>query len=401
MIELSNSKKTFLGKTASGRDRWSLDCSISAIQFRENGGAWQDINPSIEVGDTGGFSVKFTQVPYLGRIGDDSHRRIYPDRTNLDCWIEFQKPYPSMGLPTRSDRWFYWNFPNAILGIRFDNASVKFGFRLKNASAPTSITIPFTTQGITRQGRLLYHDGKVIAELRKPVAIDANDVVRECEVSFGSGQVTISLDTMGLAFPIDIDPTLDLQVGANLDDVYERESTGAVTDSATSVLHNSNAAAAGRFWGAHRWTSGSLPSMGDTIDVAYVELYIVGTTNDDINGNWHFEELAAPAQFTTNAFDVTARDRTEASVSDIGDTLGVGWHQTPSLVTPLQEVIDAYSPTAVVLIFRPNQDATKNCESRPYNATPAEAAKLHIEYTAGAAVVPRHGFVNFQVPGIV
>ena len=105
------------------------------------------------------------------------------------------------------------------------------------------------------------------------------------------------------------DPIIDEQVAANLDDVHERESTGAVTDSATGVLHNSHTVNAGRFWGGHRWASESLPSIGNTIDVAYVELYIIGTANDDINGNWHFEKAAAPAQFTTDAHDVT--DRTQ------------------------------------------------------------------------------------------
>ncbi|MBA7506121.1 hypothetical protein ES706_04801 [subsurface metagenome] len=395
MIELSNSKKTYLG-TVNGRKRWALDCSIGAIQFRENGGEWQDIDPSIEALDSEGFSVKFTQVPYLGRIANDSRRRIYPDRTNLDCWIEFRKPFSNMPAPSRSDRWFYWNFPNAMMGIRFDNASIKFGFRLKNASAPTSITIPFTTQGITRQGRFLYHNGEIVAELRKPVATDANEEERECEISFGTGEVTISLDTTSLIFPIDIDPDIDLQVGANLDDVYEREGNGSISDSNLDVIHRSNTGSTYRYWGAHRWVSGSLPSQGNTIDVAYVKFYLHVAGNDEANGNLHFQKAASPARFTTSAYDVTSRPRTTTSTSWIANSLGTGWKQTPSLRLSLQEVIDNYSPTAIALIFRPNQDTSRKLYSRPHNYDSSLAAKLHIEWTV-AAVADHKRAAFFQM----
>ena len=384
-IELSNSKKTYLG-TVNGRKKWALDCSIGADQFREDGGEWQDIDPSIEAEDTEGFSVKFTQTPYLGRIAEDSRRRIYPDRTNLSCWIEFDKPYASMGTFTRSNRWFYWNFTNAILGIRFNNTSIKFGFRLKNSSAPTSITIPFTTQGITRQGRLLYYDGEVIAELRKPTAIDANEEERECEVVFGTGEVTISLDTTGLAFPIDIDPTLDLQVGGNLDDICEKASTGWMWET-TIIVHRASASAAAQWWGGHRFVSGSLPSQGDTIDVAYAQLYIGSSSYDDIKGYWHFEETTSPAQFSTTAHDITDRVRTSASVLWNKTSMGTGWEQTASLVNPLQEVINGRSPTALVLIFRPDTVLERETRTVAHNDDPAEATKLHIEWTV-AVVAP-------------
>jgi len=393
-IELSNSKKTYLGITPDRRKRWALDCSIGAIRFRENGGERQDIDPSIEAVDSDGFSIKFTQVPYLGRIADDSRRRIYPDRTNLDCWIQFDKPFPDMPAPTRSDRWFYWDFPNALMGVRFDNASIKFGFQLKNSNAPTSITIPFTTQGITREGRLLYCDGKVIAELRKPVATDANEEERECGISFEAGEVTISLDTAELAFPIDIDPTLDLQVGANADDAHE-DGDGDVYDTGEYIYHLANTTS-NLYWGGHRWTSGSLPNQGDTIDVAYIQLYIYDASYDDIKSHVHFEKAASPTQINSgeDTYDITGRTRTTASVGWIKHGCGVGWEQSPSLVAPLQEVIDNYSPTAIFAVFRPYTDEYEALRSRAYNSYPTLAAKLHIEWTEPAEDHRRGSFLK-------
>ncbi len=201
------SKTTYLGN-----NQYQYEGSIGTIYYQDEVNQWQTIDANYEEVDTDGFSVKFTKLPYLIRMGEDSGRRIYPDRNDLSYWIEFQKPYPSMGLPTRQDGWFYWNFTDAIMGVKVGNTMVKFGFRLKNSNAPTSITIPFTSQGITRSGRFLYHSDKVVAELRKPTAIDANGVERDCQVSFASGSVTISLNTIGLVFPIDIDPTMTMEL---------------------------------------------------------------------------------------------------------------------------------------------------------------------------------------------
>lgn len=186
------------------------------------------------------------------------------------------------------------------------------------------------------------------------------------------------------AYPVYIDPSLDLQVSANLDDIQERESTGLVTDAVT-VSHSSSTAATGRYWGGHRWTSGSLPEQADTIDVAYVELYVNSATQDDANFNIHFEKSAAPAQFSTSDYDVTDRTRTAASTSWVEDSCGSGWQQTPSLVTPLQEVIDSYSPTAIAFISRPNQDAIKAFITKSRNVHAIYGAKLHIEWTEGGA----------------
>lgn len=183
-------------------------------------------------------------------------------------------------------------------------------------------------------------------------------------------------------YPVYIDPTLDLQVGASLDDGYEKESDGVMNVVGNEVHHQSNTSTL-RFWGAHRWTGVDI-SEGATIDVAYVELYAWHSSADDMNGNFHFQKVVSPVAFTTDAYDITTRDRTTASVSWIANSMGVGWHESPSLVTPLQEVISDYSPTALVLIFRPNQDAAKTYQSTSYDSNDTLCAKLHIEYTAAS-----------------
>ncbi len=183
---------------------------------------------------------------------------------------------------------------------------------------------------------------------------------------------------------INLDPTLDLQVGANLDDVYEKESNGLILNGYNLIQVAASTSSINRRWGGWRWTSGSLPSLGDTIDVAYVELKCISGSYNDMKANFHFEKAASPGQFTTTAYDVTGRTRTTASVSWIQDNLTSGiWHQSPSLVTPLQEVIDNYSPTALVVVARPAQDAAKSIYTGEYEA--GAGAKLHIEWTGGCS----------------
>jgi len=181
-------------------------------------------------------------------------------------------------------------------------------------------------------------------------------------------------------------PSVTLQVSANWDDVYETETGGAITNG-TRIQHDSATSGAGRRWGAHRWT-GTLPRKGETITTCYLSIYLYSITVDDINGNIHFEKAASPAQFSSTAFDVTDRTRTAASVSWVVNSLGTGWKNSPSLVTPMQELVDAHRPTAIVLIFRPNTNIGKQCVSYSYEEDSTWGAKLYIAWDADPLPTP-------------
>lgn len=381
MIEISRSKRTLLGYNPQGKRRWALNASLQALQYRENGGPWQDIDPAIEDPDTGGFTIKTGKTPYLGRIGDDSHRRIYPDRTDLSYWIQFEKPFASMPAPTRLNRWFYWDFTNSIIGVRFENAQVKFGFRLKNAAAPTSITIPFSTAGLTRTGNILYHSGQPVAVLSKPFALDANGVERDCTVVFGAGNITISLDTTGLTFPIDIDPTVDVDVDASTDDA-DQTFGGAMNLTRYYTILKSGGAPVSRYYTGWRFTSGSFPVTGDTIDACHISIFILNNTYDDIEADMYFEKSgASPGTFTAAGSDISSRTKTTTKV-DWNDTgMAGGWEDSPSLVTPLQELIDAYSPTAIVLLGYPGSVFDREMRCYAYDPPSSYPPALYIEWT--------------------
>lgn len=396
MIELRNNRGSILlGLNPNGKKRYAIDFSISAVQMRELGEQWQDIDPSVEAADTGGFSIKTGQTPYLARIGDDSHRRTYPDRTNLNVWIEFKKPFANMPAPTRLNRWFYWDFPNALMGIRFDSTAIKFSFRLKNSNAPTSLTIPFTSQGLTRQGRLLYADGKVVAILRRPTAIDANGVERDCGVSFGTGQVTISLDTTGLVFPIDIDPTLDVQVGASTDDARRRLSTAYWADALTTIAFDVGSAGTNneKYGSGGRFTNVTIP-QGSTIDLAYLTIRCrSATSGTTVNSYISAEDVDNPATFADDAtaFDNRYAARTTAQVAwdNIAAwTLDVDYN-SPEIKTVIQEIVDRAgwaSGNAIVIFWedfagRSTSGAGRMRLGYSYDGNSTYPPRLHIEYT--------------------
>jgi len=197
---------------------------------------------------------------------------------------------------------------------------------------------------------------------------------------------------------------IDKQVAASIDDAHELESTGAMNLTDVNISNRSSALIGFRYWGGYRFVLDAPIPVGSTIDVAYLTVYLASTSYDDANINLHFEEVAAPVAFAAGAFDITLRDRTEESIPWVANTLGVGWKQSPSLVVPLQEVVDLCESSEIVVITRPNQDLSKMLYVSSWDlGDHSFAAWLHIEYTA-PVVPPSHNspgqhIRSFPIPG--
>lgn len=78
---------------------------------------------------------------------------------------------------------------------------------------------------------------------------------------------------------------------------------------------------------------------------------------------------------------------------------------SPEIKTVIKEIVDRggwASGQDMVIFWEDFEDRSTHASSNnrdAYNYAGGTAPKLHIEYTAVA--IPRHGFVNFQIPGIV
>ncbi|KKN87583.1 hypothetical protein LCGC14_0256240, partial [marine sediment metagenome] len=199
-------------------------------------------------------------------------------------------------------------------------------------------------------------------------------------------------------YPLMVDVTVNDQIAADTDDMYEIESSGNVWDGSGMALKDNTTTS--RNWGGFRWDSptGSWPANGDTIDVAYQESYFYDNPGDDIHHHIYAEDAAGPGTFTagSGSYDITGRTPTTAKVD--WDAIGVApsgaWVQSPSLVSVFQELVDDYTITAVVLVWKSGlKDDTHVSDRewtriREHDTSSTFAAKLHIEYTLSPNATP-------------
>lgn len=386
MIELKNSKLTYLGKAKDNRDRLALDCYIGAIQYKDNLGIWQDIAPKLV---QSGNKYISEGVPYL--IGFDSlgNRKEYPDRYDLSKYIDL----PAMPLinklsPKVLENRIVYVAPDFDITMGLGKTGTFLEVLFRKAPAFDKITLAADSVGFDI-GQLLA--SKKDLGIPRPRLIDNSPepIERMLDWSFKSGQLEVGFDMTGLVFPVLFkNSPLEVQVEAGTDDGFEREDTGEMWLAYVYTYENSSATQSQRRWAGRRFVSAEFPAQGTTIDVAYLRVYVYDTVYDDANFNIHFEELAAPATLTTDAFNITGRDRTEASVAWVADGVAAGgadWYNSPSLAgvgSPVQELFDAYSPTAIVVITRPNVNTSKLFKTYTYEQTGnVSGAILHLEWT--------------------
>ena len=89
-VELINDRTATTKLWSLGNNQYHLESWINAVHYQTwSQGEWLDIDPDYFEDDSGNYTAIFLKLPYIVRMGDDSGRRIYPDRTDLTYWIEF------------------------------------------------------------------------------------------------------------------------------------------------------------------------------------------------------------------------------------------------------------------------------------------------------------------------
>jgi len=186
-------------------------------------------------------------------------------------------------------------------------------------------------------------------------------------------------------YPIEIDPTIDEQVGASTDDAYEDTTSGSVNVTDTRVrAPDSNREMAG-----FRWTTVDLEST-DTIDVAYFQLRVFTDAGDDPSCDWEVENADSPATFSTASNDLSNRTVYGTSVAWDDTNImtgGEGFYSSPSIVSLIEAVIaganwDNNDPIVLLGTYNGSYNGGP-LSSRSYDNDTSHGAKLHIEYTAG------------------
>jgi len=206
-----------------GRPHFAVDAGVGPLHYEDDTGVLQEIDDALGTDGMDGFAVRTGNTPHLLRMANTGKRRFYPNRYNLNRYVEFSA-LPSMGTPTRGENYLAWDKLHFAARIESFSTGVKFAFILKDVSAPTSISFNVALAGLTRQGRFLLANGVPVAVMRLPTAIDAAGTERTCTFSLTANKVTIALDTSNLVFPIEIDPSVDAYSTASADDAYYNES---------------------------------------------------------------------------------------------------------------------------------------------------------------------------------
>ena len=194
-------------------------------------------------------------------------------------------------------------------------------------------------------------------------------------------------------YPIEIDVTIDEQVGASSDDAYQNNADGI---SLVTTVHPSDSMTE---HSGHRWTTVGVPS-GVTIDTAWFSFPIDTVNLDEPKHQLRGELAANPGTFTTTTNDIDARTRTTASVNwdstNLGASAAEEWrwgapNGSPTsgadIKTIIQEIIDQAGwaeNNSLVMIWEQHtsDDAARDLSCKTYDNDTAHGAKLHIEYTA-------------------
>ncbi len=179
--------------------------------------------------------------------------------------------------------------------------------------------------------------------------------------------------------------TLDLQVGAAVDDASE-DQDGSDFNTAVADVFASTSESARKDSG---WRFPSVTvSNAATIDTALLSVQANFTFNNNMNGDLNFEDVDDSANFTDTA-DVIDRVRTDATATVWAED-GLddeAFNNSPEIKTHAQEVFDRgswVSGNAVMVLATGKSDALKLAFLEDYDNDTSLAAKLHLEIAAAA-----------------
>ena len=180
--------------------------------------------------------------------------------------------------------------------------------------------------------------------------------------------------------------TLNLVIGAGVDDAYERnDSVGFTSAAAFNYAANADSDANGSYSTGGRFTNVTIGN-GDTIDTAVMQVqYNNSNFEDDPLLDIHMEDVDDSANFTTTA-SVASRARTTASTFWDAEDIGLGYVTSPDFTAAVQEVVDrggwASGNAMMVIQWTTGRATQRILRTHSYDDDSAKAWKLDITYTA-------------------
>ncbi|MCW2921178.1 MAG: hypothetical protein JWL76_1052, partial [Thermoleophilia bacterium] len=263
----------------------TVDSHLHPTSWRAADGSWQPFDQRVR---RAGSAIVTGELPFAARIEGDGYSWA-PDsndpgrgvRLDLD-WIDEAAGWT---VTDGADGVVVQRDGPTTTELDVINSGVKATMRLADSSAPTSWRMAVTPTGglAVRRDDLVIMDGpEPVGQIVPPFAIDANGVRRDLTWRWVDGDLEMTLDADGLAFPIDVDPTVTYLATATNDVAFEGLftypniscATSATAGTTMRVGWNGAAARSYAFWLRF---PGVLIPRGAIIASATASIWEVGT----------------------------------------------------------------------------------------------------------------------------
>ncbi len=205
-------------------------------------------------------------------------------------------------------------------------------------------------------------------------------------------------------YPVEIDPTVDEQVGAGADDAHEQTNDTLFDGTNNRLSHNSNTVDGNTLQAGMRFQTVAVPKDATIGSGTYWEAYYQLTSNDDPDFDLWCEDVDDAVDFVSNA-DVVNRVKTAASAgpytaTGLADPSAQYFGSGVDASAPIQEIVDRDSWASgqdLCVIIKGSTRTTLGARCRSFEGDAGNAAKLHIEYTTGGNTVGRMYVVSAAV----
>ncbi len=181
-------------------------------------------------------------------------------------------------------------------------------------------------------------------------------------------------------YPVIIDPAVNSGIGVSLDDGYVDQDEPLIRYSTDGYVLIGD-------WGTvlHSWYMfrGIYIDQSVTITTAYIRTYEEASTSGALTKIWA-EDVASPA-VPTSWNNYVAKTTTTAGIDWDGDPGAAGFHDSPSIVSVIQELVNSYDyDDGDIQILHMNDGSPASSFQRfgSWDASDWNSSRIHIEYTA-------------------